>query len=111
MVSAPRKPKRVATQGRLEIRVTVDSHMGAVYSTLLAIPSRMRGRELLAMARERLALDGGPPLARATTAAAALVHAPTVVTLHPASGSEEGRSLPPGLEHLTSFAAATPPLR
>lgn len=103
-----RKPARVATETRLDVRVTLDPHMGAIYSRLLAVPGRLRGRELLALARLAVVNAEGSPAVRvpAGTAASAPGSALSLVV------GDEPRTtdLGAGLEHLGGFADATPPM-
>ena len=52
-------PRANASRGRgarLQIRVSVDEHMGELYAWLLAMPATLRGRELVAQARVARAL-------------------------------------------------------
>jgi len=107
MVSAQRKPRRVATEVRLDIRVTVDPHMGAIYTRFLAIPTRLRGRELLALARERLSLAelAGLTSARAGEPVGAVqAGSPTSQV----AGLPSPGSLPP---EFADFTGATPPMQ
>lgn len=55
-----------ARTARLQIRVSVDEHMGDLYAWLLAMPATLRGRELVAQARLARALLA--PSARALAA-------------------------------------------
>ncbi len=98
-----RKPARVATETRLDVRVTLDPHMGAIYTRLAAVPGRLRGRELLALAR--LAVGQGDA-GRVSTPMPA---APSPLAI-PARDSDGGTEPGAGLDHLGSFADATPPL-
>ncbi len=107
-MEAPRKPARVATETRLDVRVTLDPHMGTIYSRLVAVPGRLRGRELLALARLAVAqVDSGPALR--TPSATAVPTASGAQPL-PAGGGDGEQEPGAGLEHLGSFADATPPL-
>lgn len=100
-----RKPARVATETRLDVRVTLDPHMGAIYSRLLAVPGRLRGRELLALARLAVGNAEGSPAVRVPAGAAA--SAPGSA---PSLDEPRTTDLGAGLEHLGGFADATPPM-
>jgi hypothetical protein len=102
-VETPRKPARVATETRLDVRVTLDPHMGAIYTRLAAVPGRLRGRELLALAR--LAVGQGD----AGRVPAPMPAAPISQAI-PARDGDAGTEPGAGLEHLGGFADATPPL-
>ena len=61
---------------RLQIRVSVDEHMGELYAWLRAMPATLRGRELVAQARLARALLApsahvAPPVDAGARAAAA----------------------------------------
>lgn len=102
-----RKPARVATVTRLDVRVTLDPHMGAIYSRLVAVPGRLRGRELLALARLAVGqLDGGVPRSTAT----AVVPEGSTPILGPVGNGNAAADPGAGLDHLGGFADATPPL-
>ena len=102
-MEARRKPVRVATETRLDVRVTLDPHMGAIYHRLAAVPGRLRGRELLALARLAVGQAETGILNRATPMPAA----PPQEATGTARSSVEAVA---GLEHLEGFADATPPL-
>lgn len=101
--TARRKP---AVSGRLEIRVSLDPHMGAIYEIFSGMPARVRHRELLALARANLtgkqptllpqgalAQDAGSRIGTAGAPAGS-------GAAHPAAG----------LDHLAAFAADRPPV-
>lgn len=103
-----RKSARVATETRLDVRVMLDPHMGAIYSRLAAVPQRLRGRELLALARLAVGqLECGVPRAAVPTAQSE----GATGKLGPAHEGRSGAADPGSeLEHLGGFADATPPL-
>lgn len=63
------KPRRVATADRLDIRIMLDPHMGVIYARMAALPRRVRGRELLALARIAVGANGTTQQAAASPAA------------------------------------------
>ncbi len=63
---------------RLQIRVSVDEHMGELYAWLLAMPSTLRGRELVAQARVARALLATAPRAPLSAAAGVIAASPVV---------------------------------
>lgn len=95
-----RKPRRVATEDRVDIRVSVDRHMGSIFTILTAVPGRVRGRELLALARAHV--DGYPAGRAIGVSQQALPSGGTPVAAAPESGM--------GLDALSEFADATPPM-
>lgn len=96
--------------GQVQMRVSVDAHMGPIYEHLAAIPSALRSRELIALARAGMLLTGAPALS---------VSAGTTTTGgRPGTSSDAGDAAPAvrvadptaGLDHLLSIADSTPPL-
>jgi len=110
MVSDGRKRNRVATEIRLDVRAAVDSHMGLIYTRLLAIPSRLRGRELLALARERLALEG-LAVSNARVDVPRAPAQPGVPASPLVQGTPSAQSPTDRYEHLAGFAEMTPPIQ
>jgi hypothetical protein len=83
--SAPR-----TRSARLQIRVSVDEHMGELYDWLLAMPATLRGRELVAQAR----------VARALLSTAARAHLPAD------SGAAAAAAAAPAAESPQQLAAS-----
>lgn len=99
------KPRRVATADRLDVRVMLDPHMGDIYARMAALPQRVRGRELLALARIAI---GGSAVSKpvlAATQASSVADRPGFVG-HVAITADAERS---DFEALANFADAIPP--
>lgn len=96
---------------QVQIRVSVDPHMGPIYAHLASIPSTLRSRELIALARAGMLLAGAPVLSLSSGGPAAGARAgvprdvegpgPVVRAADPAMGE---------LDHLVGFAESSPPL-
>lgn len=72
----PKSSAQRASRARLQIRISVDEHMGELHEWLLAMPASLRGRELVAQARMARALLATAARGPLPVAAAAVLAAP-----------------------------------
>ena len=97
---------------RLQIRVSVDEHMPELYGWLRALPSTVRGRELLAQARLARVLAAGtalPPPARGLALGGGTTAVASGIPGTPSGLSEEAGALA-AARLKVGFVTAVPPL-
>lgn len=99
-------PSRAATDERLDVRVMLDPHMGPIYAILATLPKRLRGRELLALARLSVGMGNSPAVRMASQAPAVEPAWAQPMQAEPRGSELAGEHL----DRLGGFADATPPL-